>query len=277
MRIEELIKSELSKPNYILKIEDKTKGLKLRKESATKFRYAFTLSDIITEFQSVENLLNVLRHKGFGKTSFIFSQIYDYDNTTTYRLMKTVEHTINTIPQYQTPTPNYGGTQNTGVDIIGMGTPQNINMLGALVNSERLNDLREENRELKEEIKDYRSENRRLKEENHNLKLKVETSEERANLKVQSELLNKKGFLDKMAENPTIVEKLAGLGIALATKGETLPSDSAPTGMSLPPIYEQFINRLDSSTELTKKLVGELLKRNNDELNNNIINLIKNG
>ncbi len=279
MNIVDIIKSELSETGLVVKIIDKDSGLRLLKKSERKYKYVFSFNEILREFQSVEGLLNELKNRGFRNTTFVFQRLYEYGHSTTYKTIKVVNYnilnhmdvntTINHTPPMQ-PIPQ------------GLGFMAGINqdpsmMLGALINSERLGDYKERVRELEENLKDLRSENRQLREENSSLKLKNETAEERANLKIQTELLQKKGFLENEGVQEllrTAVQIAPGL-IQPASAVAPATQTGGMSGVSLSPLHENLINTFEDAQDLTKTVAVELLQRDELQLNKSIVRIIK--
>lgn len=286
MNIRDVLNHQLNKPSHIVKVVDKANDLRLVKNSRL-MRYAYSLKDIENEFSSIENFLNQLINKGFQQATFTFQRTYGTSEKATYHTMKELTVNLNDevqsqpthtsllqekVPQAEkSPAPNFLAGMN------GMAMP-NMQFLGAMVQSERANDYLKRVNELEETVRDYKSEIRKLQEENHSLKLKVETSEERAELKVQTELLNKKGVLEsdgfqKLAEGlggiiPHIVPAILNKGNAPAQLG-------APN-QNLSPIQQQAIELIKQSDEQTASFIVYVLQNYNQSLFEHLTQYIQN-
>lgn len=283
MNIRNTLNHQLNKPSHIVKVVDKANDLRLVKNSRL-MRYAYSLQDIKKEFNSIDNFLQELVNKGFQQTIFTFQRTYGAPEKTTYHTMKEVTvnlnnevqpqptHTLSSVNAQQEPVqpsePNF---------LAGMGMP-NMQFLGAMVQSERANDYLKRVNELEETVRDYKSEIRKLQEENHSLKLKVETSEERAELKVQTELLNKKGVLEsdgfqKLAEGlggiiPHIVPAMLNRGATPAQLGSPV--------QNLSPMQQQAIELIKQSDEKTASFIAYVLQNYSQGLFEHLTQYIQN-
>lgn len=269
MNIQELIKYHLSKPSHIVKIEDKENDLRLRKDRRY-LKNAYSFDDIITEFGSIDNLLKELLARGFKNVTFTFQRTYGEGIKTTYHTMKT--ETIN-LEEQKSTIPAF--TQSPAMLPSFLGNPQQ--MLGAMIQSERAGDYKKQVEELKEDVKDYRSKIRRLEDENHSLKLKVETAEEKSELKIQKALLEKesvfesKGF-QKIAEGlggvlPHIIPAMVNNGTTPAQLG----------GADLSAIKQQAIALIRQSDDKNVAFIFYVLQNMNEELMQLIKKHIENG
>ncbi len=283
MNIRNVLEHQLSKPSHIVKIEDKENGLRLKKESAV-MRYAYSLQDINTMFGSIDNFLSHLAKQGYQNTTFLFQRTYGSREKATYHTMKEVTVNMNENHLYtaqqasnSAPAPTSSNPQFLANPLAGAMPMQ---YLGAMVESERAGDYKRRIGDLEEEVKDYRSKVRRLEEENHSLKLKVDTAEERADLKVQRELLEKKGFFEsdgvqKLTEGlgaiiPHVVPALMNRGAAQA------PAQLGAPAESLSPIKAQAIEMLKQSSDETAGFVAYVLQNMSENLVEVLQNYIEN-
>ena len=289
MNIRNVIEHELKKPSHIVKVSDKENGLRLKKDNAL-MRYAYSLQDITEAFGTIDNFLSHLAEQGFRNTTFLFQRTYGSPEKATYHNPKEVtanlQEQINTslamssdIPTH-TPSPIPPQAQMPAQFLANPSTGANpVHYLGALVDSERVGDYKRRISDLEEDNKDYRSKVRRLEEENHSLKLKVATSEERAELKVQKELLEKKGFLEsdgfqRLSEGlgailPQVLPAMLNKGAAPTT------ALGAPTE-NLSPMKAQAIEMLKQGSDENAGFVAYVLQNMNDGLVEVLQNYIEN-
>lgn len=284
MNIIDVLKNELAKPSHIVKVTNNETGFKLQKETSL-MRYAYSLADILEEFETIENFIHYLQQEGFNNTTFLIQRTYGSPKDATYHTMKeetvnlqqqNINNSINPAMYSEAPTPN-NQTQ-TPEFLANPLAGNSAQFLGAMVQAERASDYKKLNDKYEEDIKDYRSKIRRLEEENHGLKLKVETAEERADLKVQTELLNKKSVLESDG-----FQKLAeGLGGLIPHIPAFLgKSANAPAGLGAPaedlsPMLLQTIELLKTQTDDTVAFIAYVLQNMDDSLvavlNNHIQN-----
>lgn len=269
MSIRNDIAKYLKNPSHIVKISDKNKGLRLKKETALAMRYAYSYNDIINEFGTIDNLLNELPQQGFENATFLFQKTYGTIKNTTYHTINIKNVMFKNNSNTQTYNTNFLGGSEVG---------NNMQFLGALVESERAGDYKKQNLELEERIKDYRSENRTLREDNHRLKLKLETSEERAELKLQTELLNRKGLL----ESEGAQKALEGLGAILPQvvpailNGSNSAAQLGGVTEELSPIKSQTIELLKHKEDKEVAFLAFVMQNNSSELMEVISNYIQN-
>lgn len=240
--------------DHIVKIE--SQGLKLVK-SGSKRRYAFSLSDIVEKYVSITKFLQALPEKGFDKAVvFSLQKVYGSAKRTTYHLVEriTVDITaddMNTDHKYMETTNQFP------VSIQGqnfLGAPE---LVAKMVEAERSADYKAEVVELKEHLKDLRSRNRSLEEKNNSLTLKLDTAKERAALKLERELLQKKSFLETPAFEKTM-ETLGGIlpKVLEARAGQT--NQGMGIGLASPKgtqVYNAFIQKLSSSHPTDEQLL----------------------
>lgn len=283
MDIIDVLKHELAKPSHIVKVTNNENGFRLKKET-TLMRYAYSLTDLQEQFNTIENFIQHLKSEGFNDTTFLFQRTYGAPNDATYHNPKEVnvnleEITVNNnkIPAMypEAPTPN---EQMQNPNFLANPLVGNMQFLGAMVQSERAGDYKKLNDKYEEDIKDYRSKIRRLEEENHGLKLKVETAEERADLKVQTELLNKKSVLESDGFQK-LAEGLGGLIPhipAFLGKGANVPTGLGAPAEDLDPMLLQTIELLKIQTDDTIAFIAYVLQNMDDSLVSVLNNHIKN-
>ncbi|TDQ22751.1 hypothetical protein [Tenacibaculum caenipelagi] len=285
MNIRNVLEHELKKPSRVVKITDKENGLRLKKDSAS-MRYAYSLQDINEIFGSIDHFLSHLAEQGFQNTTFLFQRTYGAPNKITYHHPKEVTVNMNTnhsntAQHASIAAPNPTPTPIHTPEFLGNPLQNNalpMQYLGAFVESERSSDYKRRISELEEDNKDYRSKIRRLEEENHSLKLKVDTSEERADLKVQKELLEKKGFLEsdgfqRLSEGlgailPQVVPALLNKGAAPAQLGSPVEN--------LSPMKAHSIEMIKNISEEDAGFVAYVLQNMSDSLKEVLQNHIEN-
>lgn len=214
---------------------------RLAKETLPK--YSFSMSDIQSIYGSVENFIQSIPENGFsGEVSIILKSIHGTGAAarSNNREILTVNFTKKEKTAMQQPTEQpTQSVQQLAVNpavmqpapYVGMGFAQvpQMELTRYEVIKERFEDLKKENAKLEDEVKDLKSEVRNLKEENFSLRLKIDTSEEKHTLKLERELLNKKGFWESETGS-NIVNGLAGV---LPTIIEKFSSSSNAVGGAL--------------------------------------------
>lgn len=237
---------------------------RLAKETLPK--YSFSMSDIISIYGTVENFIQSIPDNGFtGEVSIVLKSIHGTGATarSNNREILTVNFTKKEKTTMQQPTEqpmqnvqqlaeNPVGMQPMPVvqpaPYVGMGFAQvpQMELTRYEVIKVRFEDLKKENAKLEDEVKDLKSEVRNLKEENFSLRLKIDTSEEKHTLKLERELLNKKGFWESETGS-NIVNGLAGV---LPTIIDKFSSSNAVGGaLAAPNLSEMkrnFINFIAS-------------------------------
>lgn len=244
---------------------------KLSKESAP--RYSFSLKDIEQSYGSVENFIKYLPEQGFTENVKIILRIY-YPNTNSYRNKETLsvnfkKQAMNTsttiLPTPQPAVPSANPFPNWGMGYTQV--PQ-MEWIGSEVRKERFEDLKKELERTREELLDAKSKLRIAEEKAASLKISLDTAEEKSELKLQKELLNKKGFF----ESPAFEKISEGLGAILPVIAEkmTLANATPAIGMGAPQtseVKQQFINII-LSPNVTDEQVGEwynLIFNNNEQ------------
>lgn len=203
----------LTKPNHTLKIS--SKNLRLTKGKDKKKRFAYTLEDLLTEYHTIDNFLSEIAKKGFlEETVFTFRKMYgegyhkldEFTEDLTSYLEKSQDSTNNVI-KTQEPMSTFLAGPETG-------NPNNqypnAQFLGALVNSQRVDDYKTTLSKQEAELKDLRSENRLLKEDKHSLQRKLDTAEDKFELKLQKVEIEKTSFWESKGFE-AITTGLAGL------------------------------------------------------------------
>lgn len=230
-------------------IKVQREGVRLVKSNAEQ-RYTFSLQDIEGKYGSIPNFLHTIAQKGFTtNVEFALLKMYESNGRFSYRPIQTITedltHDMNTadnpeiVSTYPTaPTyPNF------------LGAPE---LMAKMVQAERSEDYKEQLQELKEVVKDLRSKNRVLEEKNSSLTIKLETANERAELRVQKELLNKKSFLETPAFEKTM-ETLGGILPkvieASANNNATAQPNTGLASPSLSPIKKAFVQKLSVATD----------------------------
>lgn len=277
MNIYKVLNNQLAKPSHIVKVEDKNNGLRLKKESAI-MRYAYSQNDILNEFGTIESFINYLQKQGYENTTFLIQRTYGDSNKTTYHTMKEV--TVNLLENNHNNAPAMiPNTPAPQPDFLGNPLDKNMQFLGAMVQSERAGDYLKRISELEEDIKDYRSKNRRLEEDNHRLKLKVDTSEERAELKLQKELLDKKSVFESDGFQK-IAEGLGGLiphvVPALLNKGAAPTAQLGAPETKLSPVKVKTIELLKAASDDDTAFIAYVLQNMSKELVSVLQNHIQN-
>lgn len=279
MEISKVLNHQLAKPSHIVKIEDKVNELRLKKDSAV-MRYSFSQDDILSQYGTIESFLDALKNQGFENTTFLFQRTYGTPQKTTYHTMKEVTVNLQNnqgLPPTMATTPNYPPV-NQAPSFLASPMDQNVQFLGAMVQSERAGDYLKRINELEEDVRDYRSKVRRLEDDNHSLKIKVYTAEERAELKIQTELLNKRSVF----ESDGFQKISEGLGAliphvfpALIAKGQP-PAQLGAPDVELSPIKKQAVAMVQGSSDEDVALVAYILQNKSDQLVTVIQNFIQN-
>lgn len=244
-------------------------GRKLTKPDAVKFRYAFSLAEIEQQYGSVTALVEALPGKGFTDgTKALLRTGYDYGTRQTYKLIDTLTLTFpNTMPptmSHSVPAaalpsaPAFMGNPTA----FGLGfTPVATNeWLSTKVKEERYEELLRSLRKTEDELADTRSKLRIRDEELHSLKLKLDTFEERAELKLERDRLDRKGFL----ESPGFEKMLEVAGMAMpAIMASVSPAAAVAPALAMPQLSEakqQFIQFI-SQPHITEEMIEQLYEQ----------------
>lgn len=241
-----------------------SQGNKRLSKKTQKLRYGFSLSDIERLYGSVLELLEILPEKGFSNgTTAILRKVYGGENLT-YHTHKEIElnfkeemaHENHTLanPQPIAPSIGMGFTQ----------VPQS-DWLITKVKESRFDDIERELKRTQEELLDVRSKLRSSEEKNNHLQMKLDTAEERFELKLQRELLNKRGFFESPAgEKFTEVLGMAAPHLlAMATKvPQVAPAMGNPTD-NLSEVKKGFINII-SQPNITDEMIQFLFEKLHD-------------
>ncbi len=284
MKIREELQHQLVKPSHIVKIEDIDTGNRLEKNTKN-MRFAYSIDDINEEFGGIDELVEELKNRGFGNTKFLFQRTYGTPNKATYHTMKEVTKNLqktkkkdlvtqdNAMPtQTEKPLTPQGVDFLAGANLTGTNP---LHYLGALVESQRAGDYRKRIIELEDLLRDEKSKARQLQEENHSLKLKVETVEEKADLKVKRELLEKESILEK----PGTQKVLESIGSMLPHFATMISQKSTPTpalnAPNLSPMQQQAFDLIRQANNEQASLVIYILSHYNEKLVSLITEYIK--
>ncbi|MFK8377565.1 hypothetical protein [Capnocytophaga canimorsus] len=228
---------------------------RLSKNTAPK--YAFTLADIQTIFSGLDNFLKELPKQGFENgTTITLRKMYGFGASATYKNVE--EITLNftqeqkteqyvpemTIPQNIIQTPATYQPPMPVAPAMGFVQVTQNDLVRNEVIRERFEDLKKENAKLDEELKDAKSEIRQLKDENFSLRLKLDTSEEKHQVDLKRQELDKKGFWESEAGS-NIVGALGQVLPMVAERMMQNPTTGMVPALAMPSVSEikqQFIN-----------------------------------
>lgn len=237
---------------------------KLSKETAP--RYGFSLTDILQQYGSIADFIKDLPNKGFTENVKIILRRYypthqSYTNveTLSVNFKKQEEMQVPPTPQPAPAYPSWG---------MGYAQVPQTEWIGSEVRKERFEDLKKELERTRDELAEEKSKRRIAEEKAASLQISLDTAAEKSELKLQKELLAKKGFF----ESPAFEKISEGLGAILPVIAEkmTLASASTALGMGAPNVSEvkqQFINMI-ISPNVTDEQVGEwynLIFNNNEQ------------
>ncbi|MCD8405787.1 hypothetical protein LNI91_09535 [Tenacibaculum dicentrarchi] len=301
MNLSKEITLHLNKPNHAVSVSD-NENRTVQRAGVGRNKKWFSLEDIQNLHGSVTEFLNYLKDKGFSETTFSFRRIYGkeakkvgindivinlYDYSENTEFPENTEFSENqNIQQIVMKSPKkhkkqqQQQQQNSNINFLAGNNIDNQNMqfLGAMVESQRAGDYKRQAEELREENKDNRSKIRRLEEENHKLKLKVETSEERAELKIQQKLLDKKSVFESEGVQ-AVMGHLGGLIPllpSLLTKGAGAGQAQLAGASNLSAMQNQAIEMIKANNDKTASLVLYIAQNNSSELMQLIENHINN-
>lgn len=248
---------------------------RLAKNTAPK--YSFSLNDIQELYGSVADFVRAIPEKGFtenvkislrsiygsgAKASSIIHETLTLNftkKTETATPMPTTEPQNNMLPmtpQQPTYQPNVPAVPALAAPALGYAHIPQTDWIGYEVSKQRLEDLKKEHTRLENELQDAKSEIRQLKEENFSLRLKIDTADEKHAVKLERELLNKKGFWESETGGnivnalgsvlPMVAEKMIGSG------SSTPPALGMP---NLSPNKQAFMEVL-MNPQITDEQVG---------------------
>lgn len=247
---------------------------RLSKQNAPK--YVFYRTDIERLFGGTAAFLKNLPEQGFiSGTSLIFRRMYGSGSEATSKIFEKI--TLNFSPQgaiesptamqttnvqpvaaMQTPVmpamyasqatfaPQTASVPQMGFAAMGYVQTTQNELIRNEVIKERFEDLKKENNKLDEELKEAKSEIRQLKDENFSLRLKLDTIEDKHEVKLERELLNRKSFL----ENEGVQAALSGLldiGKSYMESKSNVPALASP---QISEVKQQFISII-SNPEVT--------------------------
>ncbi len=200
-------------------------GRKLAKPTKT-MKYAFSESDILETYGSIENFINKLPDKGFGDgTNVVLRKCYgdSYHNLEKVELIfnevnnvmaNNIEAPVQPISVASVP-QSYVQPQSPAMAMpsVGMGyasVPQN-EWLDTKVKEQRFNEIEFQLKKVQEELLDAKSKLRVAEEQKNNLQLKLDTAKERHELNLEKALRDKKGFF----ETPSGEKVMEVVGMAM--------------------------------------------------------------
>lgn len=254
-------------------------GNRLEK-NASNMRFAFTGDDIVNEYGSVSDLLKSLPEKGFTeKVTISFRKVYGSGKALTYHEIKKI--TINIKQKEEMNSLEEKGRANThrasaSVPNYGLGyTPvSNEDWLQSKVKETRYNDIERELNRVQEELLDVKSKLRIKEEEYATLRIKYETEQERSELKLERDRLERKGFF----ESPAFEKAIEGLGAMLPAflpkqEGQAL---GMPDESSLSELKKSLITYIKSEdcTDEQAGVLGHILNNYNEQLVQTVMGLI---
>ncbi|GET48837.1 hypothetical protein RCZ02_16680 [Capnocytophaga felis] len=230
---------------------------RLSKNTAPK--YAFTLADIQNIFGGLDNFLKELPKQGFQNgTTITLRKMYGFGASATYKNIE--EITLNFTPKEETqqniptmpisqdipqqPAPPVYQPPMLAAPAMGFVQVTQNDLVRNEVIRERFEDLKKENAKLDEELKDAKSEIRQLKDENFSLRLKLDTSEEKHQVDLKRQELDKKGFWESEAGS-NIVGALGQVLPMVAERMMQSPATGMVPALAMPSVSEikqQFIN-----------------------------------
>lgn len=233
-------------------------GKKLSKTTAPK--NVFTLADIHKRFGSVQGLFTELPALGFsGEVQVTLVRSYE-NNRTLYPLQKLKinvkeEQKMENTTALQAPAMPQPA-------MLGYTQVSQNDWLTAKVKEAKYDDLQGEVTRLRDELSEAKSRARVLEEKNNALQLKIDTAEERAELKLQRTLLDKKSFW----ESPVFEQLSGSIGSSL---GAALPNLLAASTGAVPALgvaqnelsaVKQTLVQIISAPNVSDELVEEILQ-----------------
>lgn len=236
---------------------------KLQKTNGNNNKFNFSLDDVLQHASSVEAFIQSLPSKGFGNGSVLIFR-KQHGNTTAYVsetelkfANDTQETALNTpaINPTVNPQPMEQPKQSTHAASMGYAQVPQYDLITLKVKEERYADLVEKLAKAEKERDKAESDYRMEREKAFVLERKIETMEDKFELKLERELNNKKGFLDTESG-----QALAGLainkidGVIAAFKG----GGSQPQ-MSMGNPLASFSAKKQAFIEMLKDTPDELL------------------
>ncbi|MFK8297350.1 hypothetical protein ACI76O_05400 [Capnocytophaga cynodegmi] len=225
---------------------------KLSKSTAP--RNAFKTEDINQIFGGFENFFKELPKQGFTDgTTLALRRLYENGGTGSYHNIETItlnfskqeenQETMIPITEQQPSPPIYQPPMPVASAMGFVQVTQNELVRNEVIR-ERFEDLKKENAKLDEELKDAKSEIRQLKDENFSLRLKLDTSEEKHQVDLKRQELDKKGFWESEAGS-NIVGALGQVLPMVAERMMQSPTTGMVPALAMPNVSEikqEFIN-----------------------------------
>ncbi len=224
---------------------------KLRKQQADAMRYAFSHSDIKNQYGSVRNLLEQLPNNGFTEqVQIALRKAYGNAGKFTYHNIKELTVNIKKREKELTNKPMETATtpmqQPMNYPNFGMGyTPvAQADWLETKIKESRYSDLERELKRVQNELLDTKSKLRIKEEEFATLKMKYDTEQERSELKLERDRLDRKSFF----ESDGFQQVLPALGAVL--EKFVAPQNAGALGQpsNLSAIKQQLIAYIGTDT-----------------------------
>lgn len=247
-------------------------------------RFSFTLSDIEKEYGSVADLLRSLPAQGFTEKVVIsLRKVYGNAGRYTYRKFKDI--TVNITPK-KNPQQNMmqqehiqQQTQPTQpTQGLGYAQVAHDEWLQTKVKESRYNEIERELRKLQDELSDTRSKLRIKEEEYATLKIKLETEQERSELKLERDRLDRKGFM----ETPAFEKIVEGLGAVLpsflAKQQGGVQALGMPDTSNLSATKQQLVQylQMEDCTEDQARFLAHVLNNYNETLVQTVMDMVNN-
>lgn len=242
-------------PQNVISVSQGNK--KLGKNAVPK--YAFTINDIQLLFGDLESFFKKLHtEQGFTSgTTLLLRRMYGTGSKATYLIQETItlnfpnteiqeieNETIMTNQQPITSHPQAALAAPNTFPAMGFVQITQNDLVRNEVIRERFDDLKKENSKLEDELREAKSEIRQLKDENFSLRLKIDTSEEKHQVDLKRQELDKKGFWESEAGG-NIIGVLGQVLPKVAERMMQNPASGAVPALAMPSVSEikqQFIN-----------------------------------
>jgi hypothetical protein len=245
-----------------------TKGnSKLQKSFGNGNKFNFTLQDVLAHANSVEAFIQALPSKGFGSGSVLIFR-KTHGNTTAYvsetelnfsepqQQLSGPTPTTNSNPQQTTEPMEQPKTPSATPATAAMGFTQvpQYELITLKVKEERFADLVEKLAKAEKERDKAESDYRMEREKSFTLERKLETIEEKHELKLEREINNKKGFLETESGQALAGAAISNLDkILLAIK----PQSASAVGMGNP--LASLSQQKQAFFEALKEMPDEIL------------------
>ena len=228
-------------------------GKKLSKNTVPK--NVFTLADIHKRFGSVQGLFAELPALGFSGEVQV-TLVRSYENKRTIYPLQTLKINVKKEQKMENTTALQAPA------MLGYTQVSQNDWLMAKVKEAKYDDLQAEVTRLRDEVSEAKSRARVLEEKNNALQLKIDTAVERAELKLQRTLLDKKSFW----ESPVFEQLSGSIGASL---GAALPNLLAASTGAVPALgvaqnelsaVKQALVQIISAPNVSDALVEEILQ-----------------